>query len=146
MIFNIVSCCGFARLYINSELQRGANMSRKFLVLAILLLSLNTLAQDPISTDGDKYKVLLENEKVRVLEYRDLPSEKTNQNHHPAFVLYALKPFKRKLVLPIGKTIMREFKGEEVIYSDEQIHIDENVGETPTHVIMVELKSSVQAK
>ena len=121
-------------------------MSRKFLVLAILLLSLNTLAQDPISTDGDKYKVLLENEKVRVLEYRDLSREKTNQHHHPAFVLYALKPFKRKIVLPNGKTIMREFKGEEAIYSDEQIHIGENVGETPTHVIMVELKSSVQAK
>ena len=29
---------------------------------------------DPTRTDGDKYKVVLENEQVRVLEYRDVPS------------------------------------------------------------------------
>jgi hypothetical protein len=28
------------------------------------------LAQDPVKTDSDKYKILLENERVRVLEYR----------------------------------------------------------------------------
>ena len=119
-------------------------MSRKLILLALSLLSLNANAQDPITTDGDKYKVLLENEKVRVLEYRDLPGEKTHQHHHPAFVLYALAPFKRKITLPDGKAIMREFKVGDVLYSDEQTHIGENVGQTPTHVIMVEMKPGAQ--
>lgn len=115
-------------------------MSRIFCALAIAFFSLTALAADPVVTDGDKYKVLLENDKVRVLEYRDLPGEKTHQHFHPAFVLYALTPFKRKIALPDGKVIMREFKAGEVLYSDDQTHIGENVGNTPTHVIMVEMK------
>ena len=98
------------------------------------------MAQDPVHSDGDKYKLIFENAKVRVLEYRDLPGEKTNQHDHSAFVLYALSPFKRKITLPDGKVIMREFKGGEVLYSEAQKHIGENIGTTPTHVIMVEMK------
>lgn len=112
----------------------------KIFVLPLLAMSLTAAAQDPVHTDGDKYKVLKENDHVRVLEYRDQPGEKTHQHRHPAFVLYAMSPFKRKLTLPGGKTMMREFKAGDVLYSDDQTHIGENVGTTPTHVIMVELK------
>jgi hypothetical protein len=112
----------------------------KILILPLLALSLGAAAQDPLQTDGDKYKLLKENDRVRVLEYRDQPGEKTHQHRHPAFVLYALSPFKRKLTLPDGKTMLREFKTGDVLYSDDQTHIGENVGSTPTHVIMVELK------
>ncbi|MGE0764955.1 MAG: hypothetical protein AB7L90_00685 [Hyphomicrobiaceae bacterium] len=98
------------------------------------------LAADPVVTDGDKYKVKFENAKVRVLEYRDNPGEKTHQHTHPAFVLYALGPFKRKIALPDGKVLMREFKAGDVLWSETQTHIGENVGDTPTHVIMVEIK------
>ena len=110
-------------------------------LLGLLALSCSpALAQDPIKTDGDKYKVRLENERVRVLEYRDLPGEKTQLHDHPAFVLYALAPFKRRLTLPDGKTIVREFSAGDLLWSDAQAHIGENVGPTPTHVIMIELK------
>jgi len=97
-------------------------------------------AQNPIETDGDKYKVILENEKVRVLEYRDKPGDKTNRHDHPAFVLYALAPFECTLHLPDGTKINRTFKAGDVIYSDAQTHIGENVGTTPTHVIVVEIR------
>jgi hypothetical protein len=112
----------------------------KAMILPLLALSLTAAAQDPVHTDGDKYKVLRENDRVRVLEYRDEPGAKTHQHRHPAFVLYALSAFKRKLMLPDGKTMMREFKVGDVMFSEAQTHIGENVGTTPTHVIMVELK------
>jgi hypothetical protein len=114
-------------------------------LFALSLIALPVVAQDPVLTDGDKYRVLIENERVRVLEYSDQPGEKTHQHHHPAFVLYAVAPFKRKISLPNGKVILREFKGGDVIYSDEQIHIGENIGESPTHVIMVEMKPNSNA-
>jgi hypothetical protein len=98
------------------------------------------LAQDPLQTDGDKYRLKFENERVRVLEYRDLPGQVTKQHRHPAFVLYALGPFKRTITLPDGKVMTREFKAGDVLYSDGQTHIGANVGYTPTHVIIVELK------
>ncbi|MEP7280727.1 MAG: hypothetical protein ABI696_02010 [Rubrivivax sp.] len=116
----------------------------KSVVLALLLASGAALAQNPVETDGDKYKVVMENEQVRVLEYRDLPGETTRQHRHPAFVLYAVSPFKRKIHLPDGKVLTREFKAGDVMFSPEQVHIGENVGVTPTHVIMVELKTPLK--
>jgi hypothetical protein len=46
-------------------------------------------AQDAVHTDSDKYRVILENDCVRVLDYKDLPGEKTHPHRHPDFVLYA---------------------------------------------------------
>ena len=106
------------------------------------LFSLFAYAQDAVQSDGDKYKVILENDCVRVLDYHDKPGDKTHQHHHPAFVLYALSPFKRTLTLPDGKVLKREFKEGDIIWSDEQTHTGENSGQTPTHVLMVEFKKS----
>ena len=109
--------------------------------IAIVLVSAVAVsAQDPTHTDGDKYKLRYENNKVRVLEYRDQPGEKTHLHFHPAFVLVALAPFKRRLTLPDGQVLVREFKAGDVMWSDAQTHIGENVGDTPTHVMMVETK------
>lgn len=115
-------------------------MLQRRCLIALLFAACGAHAQDATHTDGDKYRVLLENEQVRVLSYRDLPGERTHQHRHPAFVVVALAPFQRKLLLPDGRTIVREFKAGEVLYSDAQTHIGENVGSTPTQVIMVELK------
>jgi hypothetical protein len=55
-------------------------------------------------------------------------------------VLVALSPFKRKITLPDGKAMVREFKTGDVIWSDAQTHIGENIGEAPTHAVIIEMK------
>lgn len=112
------------------------------LLIALLLAAAPPLAaaQDATVTDPDKYQLLLENDRVRVLSYRDRPGERTHEHRHPAFVVIALEPFRRRLHLPDGRTMVREFQAGEVMYSDAQTHVGENVGSTPTRVIMVELK------
>ncbi|MEO8546127.1 MAG: cytoplasmic protein [Betaproteobacteria bacterium] len=120
------------------------NKSACCVALVLVLQPWTAFAQNPVEIDGDKYKLVMENAQVRVLEYKDLPGEKTHQHRHPAFVLYAVNAFKRKIHLPDGKVLLREFKAGDVMYSPEQVHIGENVGTTPTHVIMVELKTPVQ--
>ena len=112
------------------------------ILLTFVLASLATTASadDPTHTDSAKYKVLLENETVRVLEYRDQPGEKTGLHRHPRFVVYAVQPFKRRLTLEDGRVMSREFKAGDVLYSNGEGHIGENIGTTPTHVIMVEMK------
>lgn len=94
----------------------------------------------PIITDPDKYKLVFENNRVRVYDYKDKPGDKTKLHHHDAFILYALSPFKRKLHFDNGKSVVREFRGGEVIWSEAQNHIGENIGETDTQVLIVELK------
>jgi beta-alanine degradation protein BauB len=111
------------------------------IALTISLLSCSAAyAADPTHTDGDKYKVRFENDRVRVLEYKDQPGEKTHQHAHPAFVVYAVSPFKREIILPDGKKLQREFKAGDIMWSEAQTHIGNNIGDTPTHVIMIEMK------
>jgi hypothetical protein len=97
-------------------------------------------SQDPVKTDSDKCKVVLENERVRVLEYRDKPGDKTTMHAHPDIVVVARSAFKRQLTLPGGKTIAREFKPGDVMWTDAHSHIGENIGDTDTHVLIIELK------
>jgi hypothetical protein len=63
----------------------------------------NPIMQDAVETDGDKYSVVLENERVRVLEYHDKPGDRTSQHSHPDYVLYAVSSFKRRLTFPDGR-------------------------------------------
>jgi hypothetical protein len=80
-------------------------MLRTLILVAVLAIAHVVHAQDPTQTDGDKYAVRFENDRVRVLEYRDRPGEKTSLHRHPAFVLYAVAPFKRTITLPDGKVL-----------------------------------------
>lgn len=114
-------------------------MTRELGTLALLLASQAT-GHDPMTTDGDKYRVLLENDRVRVLSYTDRPGDRTHEHHHPAFVMCALGPFERKLVLPDGSERTRAFQAGDVFYSDGETHVGVNVGQTPTRSVIVELK------
>ena len=95
---------------------------------------------DPIVTDGDKYSVILENDRVRVLRYHDKPGDKTLQHAHPDYVLYAESSFKRRLIFPDGRKHEVDVKAGSVAWMKAHIHIGENIGDTDTEVIMVELK------
>ena len=94
----------------------------------------------PVKTDSDEYKIVLENERMRVLEYRDKPGDKTTMHAHPDFVVISRSAFKRQLTLPGGKTAVREFKPGEVMWTHAHSHIGENIGDTDTHVLIIELK------
>jgi beta-alanine degradation protein BauB len=94
---------------------------------------------DPTTTDPDKYRVIFENHRVRVLEYRDDPGAATSPHEHPDSVMITLSSFDRRLT--VGE-LSREVTLEagEVRWLDAQTHSGENTGTTPTHVIFVELK------
>jgi quercetin dioxygenase-like cupin family protein len=88
---------------------------------------------DPTRTDPDKYKVIFENDRVRVLEFRDTPGAKTKPHQHPDSVLLMLSNFRRRL--NIGDSV-REVTVEagEAVWSPAQIHIGENIG-PPTRTL-----------
>ena len=120
-------------------------MFRTLAVGLLVLVPLGAFAQDPLLTDPDKYKLVLENERVRVLEYRDKPGDKTKQHSHPDFVLYTLSTFKRRLTVGDGSRERTAAPGQ-TSFSEAHIHIGENVGDTDTHVLMIELKEPRRSK
>lgn len=95
---------------------------------------------DPTVTDPDKYRVIFENERVRVLEYRDEAGQRTSPHGHPDSVMVTLSSFSRRLVAEDGSHRDVELTPGQVRWLDAQTHSGENIGESPTHVVFVELK------
>ena len=97
---------------------------------------------DPTVTDPDKYKVVFENDQVRVLEYHDEPGERTSPHEHPNSVMRTLSSFRRRLINEAGEAVDVDLPAGMTRWLDAQTHSGENVGDTPTHVLFVELKGS----
>ncbi len=116
----------------------------KTLILVSLLAVLCTTiqAQDPVKTSPQYYKVLLENDQVRVLEYHLQPGEREAMHSHPAGVIYVLSGAKLKFSYPDGRTEERTAASEETIWREPTTHAVENIGETEAHAIAVDLKTS----
>ena len=99
------------------------------------------MSLDPAETNPDHYKVIFENDKVRVLEYTDQPGDRTTPHEHPDSVMYTLSSFRRRLVSGEMQRDVEIDTGT-VGWLPAQQHHGENIGETPTHVLFVELKAT----
>lgn len=112
--------------------------------LAMTLLPLGIAAQetlpDPKEAYPENYKILLENERVRVMDFQLKKGAKEAMHRHPAHVVYVLAPFKIRFTLPDGRTGMREAKAGDVLYSDAVAHSPENIGDTDAHGLLIEMK------
>jgi hypothetical protein len=94
---------------------------------------------DPAVTNPRLYTVVFENERVRVLEYRDVPGDRTTPHAHPDSVMHTLTSFRRRLVTD-GQERDGELPAGLTSWLPAQEHSGENIGETETHVLFVELK------
>ena len=108
---------------------------------AMLGLVSSVAAQDPLPIYPENYKVIVENDRVRVLDFR-LRKGGTEKSHsHPAHVVYVVAPFKIRFTFPDGRTAIRETRAGDVLFSEAVTHATENIGGTDAHGILVELKS-----
>lgn len=95
---------------------------------------------DPTITDPDKYRMIFENDLVRVLEYSDSPGAMTSPHRHPDSVMYTLSSFSRRLhVGDMTRDVTLE--AGHAHWLPAQVHAGENIGSSDTHVLFVELKS-----
>ena len=98
-------------------------------------------AIDPTESDPNHYRLLWENEDVRVLDYSDDPGARTTAHDHPNSVMITLTGFDRRLSADDAERNVRLESGL-AVWLPAQRHSGENIGTTPTHTILVELKHS----
>lgn len=117
---------------------------RSALVLALLAVGAtqSASAQDPVKLSPRMYTVLLENDHVRVLEFRARPGESEPMHAHPAATFYDISGGRFKITTPDGKSETRESKAGSAGWSATTTHQYQNVGSTDVHVIVVETKST----
>jgi hypothetical protein len=118
-----------------------------YVTLGVLVVSLGlafgagtVLAQDLAKLSPQDVKVLLENDRVRVLEVRHQPGVKEPMHSHPAYISYFLDATRIKVTSPDGKTVEKDRKAGEVQFNEPVTHALENVGTTEQHVLVIELK------
>jgi hypothetical protein len=105
------------------------------------------LAQDPVKVAPNNFKVLLENDRVRVLDFHSKPGEKIGMHSHPAVVAYSIAGSgKTKFTSPDGKTTERPITVGQAFWRDAETHASEYIGTGETHTLLVELKAQAASK
>ena len=137
----VLRCC--------SDIADGDRRSILLAVIAALASVDAALAQDAAAVQPRAYRVVLENDRLRVLEFVSRPGMGvcgTGIHSHPAHLSIALSAMKARVKTADGKTFVGESKLGDVFWSEAETHETENITGKDARALMVELKSSQPKK
>jgi len=115
-------------------------LSSLVVLLFVLLFAGSALAQDPAKVDSNHYKVVFENDDVRVLRITYGPGEKSVMHYHPDAVAVFTTDNQVNFTLPDGKVLETTSVKGQAIWTPAGKHLPQNVGDEPLELILVELK------
>ena len=95
---------------------------------------------DPAVVAGDVYKLVLENDRVRVFDVRFKPGQKAEMHSHPDHLVYVITDYTLNLMLPDGSSQVVPLKSGQAIWMGAGPHAAENIGNTDGHALVVEIK------
>ena len=108
------------------------------LALAIALRAEGRGSKDPTMLAPDMYKVLLDNEHVRVIDYRLKPGAKEPMHSHPTGVLvYYFTDAATRGNVENGEPSEKLNKASDVVWRDPVTHVAENIGDAEIHQLLV---------
>jgi quercetin dioxygenase-like cupin family protein len=97
-------------------------------------------AQDAVKADPAHYKVVSENDQVRIVRVHYGPHEKSVMHSHPDAVVVFLSDGNMKFTLADGKTENSTVKSGDSRFTPATVHLPENTDTAPMDAILVELK------
>jgi hypothetical protein len=115
-----------------------------FLPLLLWVANAIAVAQGPVAPDRapQTYKLLFENEKVRVIEEHLKPHEKEPMQSHPYGVLACfLTDAHVRTAFLDGKAAESSQSAGDMVWREPVTHSGENIGDTEVDEIMIEPKS-----
>ncbi|HJQ62593.1 MAG TPA: hypothetical protein VJ834_07005 [Burkholderiales bacterium] len=112
-------------------------------MLAALGVTRDLLAQDAVTSDPRSFRVVVENERVRVIEFRSRPGLGVcgqGMHYHPERVTVSLTGAKVRVTNAEGRSRVREVPPGHVSFEPAVTHATENIGGSGTRTYMIELK------
>jgi hypothetical protein len=106
-------------------------------------------AQDAARVMGKSYRVALENDMVRVLEFTGRPGMGVcgeGMHSHPPHLTVVLSDWKGVARSQDGSSVDRDKKVGDVFWSEAETHKVENTGRTNARVLIIELKTAPKAR
>lgn len=113
------------------------------LALASCGVTRDALAQDAVTADPRSFRIVLDNERVRVLDFRSGPGLSVcgqGMHFHPERVTIAMTGAKIRLTDAEGRTALRDIPAGQVFFSPAETHSVENIGGAGTRIYIIELK------
>jgi hypothetical protein len=121
------------------------SLSRRDMVALLAAFGVvpSALAQDAPTAAPRSYRVVLENERVRVLEYKSRPGFGVcgeGMHSHPDHVTVSLTGAKFKVTSPDGKVTFDDVPTGAVFFAPAETHKAEIIGGLGTRSYIIELK------
>ena len=112
-------------------------------LLATFGVDLDALAQDAPTVAPRSYRVVVENDRVRVLEFKSRPGMGVcgqGMHSHPDHVTVSLTGAKLRVTTPNGKPTFEDVPPGAVFFEPAVIHSAEIIGGSGTRTYIIELK------
>jgi quercetin dioxygenase-like cupin family protein len=94
---------------------------------------------DAAQVAPDVYRVVFENDRVRVLDVHMRPGATSARHAHPDYVIYLLNPAKVRFTAADGTSAEAEFPAG-AVWRDAEEHAVENISGDDLRAVFVELK------
>jgi mannose-6-phosphate isomerase-like protein (cupin superfamily) len=98
---------------------------------------------DPVQVSPSNYRLLLENDRVRVLEMTLRAGERDETHSHPAETVYFVRGGKARITLADGGSAELDLADGHVMWHEPWTHQVENVGDSEIRAVIVETKDSL---
>jgi beta-alanine degradation protein BauB len=95
---------------------------------------------DALKAVPESATLIMENERVRVLDVKFKPGQKTTMHSHPDHVVYVIKDGKLKITLLDGTINEVNLKAGQAIWMKAGQHAVENMSKTEANNLVIELK------
>ncbi|HJS00639.1 MAG TPA: cupin domain-containing protein [Flavobacterium sp.] len=116
-------------------------ISMLVLIGLFLLLSPDTYAQDPMKVGPKVYKkILLENDKVRVMSVEFAPGQAIPMHSHPQHTAYILTGGTIQITEKGKAATISKIKAGDVIYFPAVTHMGKNIGKSTIKLVVTEIK------
>jgi beta-alanine degradation protein BauB len=129
---------------------KASEKNRRMLLLASFGgLAVPARAQDAVKVMPKAYRIALENDRVRVLEFLGRPGMGVcgqGMHSHPAHLTVVMSDWKGVATAADGRQTPRDKRAGDVFWSEAETHRVENTGSTTARVMIVELKTPDKAK
>ena len=121
-------------------------------VVLFAVVSVSVAAQAPVGgvtqidavlVSPNRFKVLLENHHIRVIEYVLLPGERDQWHTHPPKVSYVASGGVLRITTEDGQSFLTDEKTGSATWMDTVgRHYAQNVGKTAVRIVLVEIRSA----
>ncbi|MBI4228776.1 MAG: hypothetical protein HY693_03535 [Deltaproteobacteria bacterium] len=109
-------------------------------IFNLVLTSGRVTAQDPLQVSPEIYKLILDNDQVRVIEYQAKPGQIDKMHSFPQRLAYTLTPVKLRIMAPDGSISQIEATEGDTYWLGPVTHSLENIGTTEAKMLIIEIK------